>query len=384
MTRHAERTRIRLESKRGEILRRILTVSILKRTVVVDYRMSRASGIGVYVRNIVRRLIDDHGDEFQIVLIGGEPVVGAHEHRPSDAPIYSVVELLEIPLRIPRTADVFWTPNYNAPLISPGRLVVTIHDTCHLALPQLFGNRLKALYARAMFDNVRRRAAHVICSSQFTASEVERLVRIDRSRLSVIHCGINEWWSAPVPEGRPLPDPYILFVGNVKPHKNLGRLLEAFRLLQERIPHVLVMAGNREGLRTPDRSVQSLADSLEGRARFTGLVSDELLRAYYHHADLVVFPSLYEGFGFPPLEAMATGTPVAASRAASIPEICGTAAEYFDPYSPSDMALHIERALTDGPLRERLRAQGREQIMRYSWQRATSQVADVFRRVCNG
>jgi glycosyltransferase involved in cell wall biosynthesis len=114
------------------------------------------------------------------------------------------------------------------------------------------------------------------------------------------------------------------------------------------------------------------------RVVVTGEVSDEVLRAYYANADLLVFPSLYEGFGFPPLEAMASGVPVAASRAASIPEVCGDGAAYFDPLSVEEMAAVIEQALSDEPLRARLRDKGRQQIVQYSWKKTSNSIAELF------
>src|SRR5205085_9512276 len=114
------------------------------------------------------------------------------------------------------------------------------------------------------------------------------------------------------------------------------------------------------------------------RVVVTGEVSDEVLQAYYANADLLVFPSLYEGFGFPPLEAMASGVPVAASRAASIPEVCGDGAAYFDPLSVEEMAAVIEKALSDDALRAQLLDSGRRQIVQYSWQKTSNAIAELF------
>jgi len=343
--------------------------------------MCRSSGIGVYLRHVVRHLADEHTTDFRLTLLGGDPVPGVSDHRPCLAPIYSASELLEVPARVPRNTDILWSPNYNAPVVSRGRLVVTVHDACHLALPDLFNSRLKQGYAKLMFANVKRRAARVICDSRFTATEVTRLTGLEPERMMVIYPGLSHSWSAPSDAPRPIAAPYLLFVGNVKPHKNLGRLLLAFEVLKDRIPHTLAIVGKREGFITPDRAVAVAAERLGERVFFTGEVSDDVLRAYYAHSDLLVFPSLYEGFGMPPLEAMATGIPVAASTAGSIPEVCGEAAAYFDPYSVDDMSAVIERTLADEAVRTRLRGAGKQQIARYLWASTASQIASVFHEV---
>jgi glycosyltransferase involved in cell wall biosynthesis len=269
-----------------------------------------------------------------------------------------------------------WSPNYNTPIASPGKLVVTIHDACHL-VPEFFGGAMQKRYARFMFGNVRRRAHHVICDSEFTAGEVQRRAGIERSRLTVIYPGVSDDWST---DARPATQtPYILYVGNVKPHKNLGRLIEAFQRLAGSIPHDLVIVGKREGFLTPDRAVGRAAEALGGRVRFTGEVSDADLRESYAGASLLVFPSLYEGFGFPPLEAMAAGIPVVASRAASIPEVCGPAALYFDPYSVDDMAATIERGLRDESARSSIRAASVQVLSRYSWPDTVARHVEIFR-----
>jgi len=343
--------------------------------------MCRSSGIGVYLRHVVRHLADGYQADFRLTLLGGDPVAGVAEQKPCRSPIYSVSELLEVPVRVPTSTEVFWSPNYNAPIVSRGRLVVTVHDACHLALPELFGSRLKERYARLMFGNVKRRAARVICDSRFTASEVGRLTGLDPDKMTVIYPGLDASWRVPSALPRPIAAPYLLFVGNVKPHKNLSRLLEAFELLKDRVPHTLAIVGKREGFITPDRAVIARAERLGERVLFTGEVSEELLRAYYAHSELLVLPSLYEGFGFPPLEAMAAGIPVAASSAGSIPEVCGEAAAYFDPYSVGEMSAVIQKALEDEALRDRLREQGKRQVARYSWSDTAAQIASVFREV---
>ncbi len=344
--------------------------------VTIDYRMSGSSGIGVYLRNIVARLISDYGDEFRLTLLGGATEPGA-ERRDFRSSIYSIAEQITVPLIAPRSTQVFWSPNYNAPFVSPGKLVVTIHDACHLAMPDLYRGS-KRLYARAMFANVRRRAVQIMVDSQFTSDEVQRVCGIPGQRLTVIKLGVPEWVSEI--GARPVSEPYLLYVGNVKPHKNLVRLLRAFERIKDEIPHSLVIVGRREGFLTPDREVVSAADRIGSRVRFSGAIPDAELARYYKWAALLFHPSLYEGFGLPPLEAMSAGVPVAASNAGSIPEICGSAVQYFDPLSVDSIAATIAQVLGDGSLRSRLIDAGRAQITHYSWTRTVGQVAEVLRQ----
>jgi glycosyltransferase involved in cell wall biosynthesis len=354
-----------------------------RRSIAVDYRMSRSSGIGVYLREIVRRLATRHQGRVSLELLGGASVPGV-ARQPYRARIYSLAELVEPMFRVRQSTDVFWCPNYNAPLASAGALVVTVHDLCHLALPHLFGSRVKSRFAQLMFANVKRRAAKVICVSEFTAFELMRLTGIERERIVVIKSGIDDRWRQPILDPRPIPEPYILCVGNVKPHKNLKGLLKAYEALKDRIPHRLIVIGKMEGLITPDRGVIDLAQKLQSRVSFTGEIGDDELRRYYAHADLLAHPSLYEGFGFPPLEAMAVGIPVAASRAASIPEICGDAVAYFDPTSIDEMAGVILKTLESSELRNTLRERGRQHVAQYSWTLATDRTVDVFCDVARG
>ena len=135
--------------------------------------------------------------------------------------------------------------------------------------------------------------------------------------------------------------PFLLYVGNIKPHKNLNRLIDAFSKLLNKIPHDLIIVGKMTGFITPDNKVINRSKKLSDRIIFKGKVSNKILKQYFSQADIFIFPSIYEGFGLPPLEAMAAGVPVVASKAASIPEVCGDAVFYFDAYNTDDIAEKI-------------------------------------------
>lgn len=353
--------------------------------VTVDVRTWRQSGIGTYVRQLVPRLVALRPDLRWTLLgrsveLAGEPVLREEQvaFQHCDVPIYSVREQISLPFCAPPGQRVFWSPHYNIPLLGTGKLLVTVHDLAHLALQQYRGAPHRRLYAEMMFRAAARKAEAILCDSLFTADELVRRADADPRRISVVSLGVDRAWFHVQPDTMPHARPYLLFVGNVKPHKNLAGLIRAFALLLNRVPHDLVIVGQQNGLLTGDASAPELAAALGGRVCFTGYVGDALLRQYYAHAAALVLPSFYEGFGLPALEAMACGTPVAVSRVASLPEVCGTAALYFDPYDSREMAAVILSLLTDSGLSTEMRERGRERAREFTWKRCAQQTAAVL------
>jgi glycosyltransferase involved in cell wall biosynthesis len=156
--------------------------------------------------------------------------------------------------------------------------------------------------------------------------------------------------------------PYLLAVGNVKKHKNLPRLIDAFAGIRGQIPHNLIVVGKREGFLNSEKLSPSISADLDGRVRFTGQVTDQELREYYRNATALIFPSLYEGFGFPLVEAMAEGCPIACSKVASLPEVAGDAALLFDPFSIEDIGRALLQITSDSALRYTLAERGRQRL----------------------
>lgn len=338
--------------------------------------MVRHSGIGTYLRSLVPRIVAARPD-WRFTVIG--PVddlrrLGWDEPPHTrlvngSMPLYSVREQLALPRLIPVDADLYWTPHYVIPILSRRSLIVTVQDVFHLAVPDLVGGWLRRAYARGMFAAVRRRAARVLVTSDFTRREFARLVGRAKHQLDVVPLGVDDTWHLASRLSSPLSVPYVLFVGNVKPHKNVRRLIHAFRRIAAEIPHHLAIVGRTDGMRTGDADVPALAAASGGRVTLVGEVSDEDLTRWVAHADAFVFPSLYEGFGLPPLEAMATGCPCLVSRAASLPEVCGDAVLYCDPCDERDIAAGIVRIVTDQPLRAQLRAAGLARAAEFTWER---------------
>jgi glycosyltransferase involved in cell wall biosynthesis len=317
--------------------------------------MIDASGIGTAIKGWLGLLLPEH-TEWRFVLLGDVEVLSKFAWadlphvtlRGFAAPIYSLREQWEWFKLRGAGFDLLWVPHFNIPYFWPGRLMVTVHDVIFLAMPELF-SRLKIIYARLFLSRIRDRANGVIFVSRFTSDEFTRLVGSPLGRAEVIHNVIDPSWFAPAPRSdvpaRFADKPYIACVGNVKPHKNLRRLILAYGQIADQIPHRLLIIGRKDGFLTGDNEVEGLAASLTDRIVFTGFVSDAALHAIVAHADLLVHPSLYEGFGYPPLEAMAAGCPVAIADIPPLREMCGDAAVYFNPADPAGMAEVIRARL---------------------------------------
>lgn len=354
-------------------------------SIAIDVRMLNSSGIGTYLQNLLPRLIQAR-PRYRFHLLGDPTALGtfAWSHTanvaiaPCTAPIYSIAEQVQLSASTPVDTEVFWSPHYNIPLRSPGKLMVTVHDLFHLALPEFVHGVHRRLYARFMFAALRRRASAIVTSSYFTASEFARLVGNTEPPPRPIHLGVGESWFHVRPVCRPHESPFLLFVGNVKPHKNLVALLQAFRLIRHTIPHDLVIVGRREGFITGDTQSIKLAERLHERVHFTGVIETPRLEQYMAFADALVLPSLYEGFGLPPLEAMACGCPVIVSNVASLPEVCSDAALYCNPRSPEDIAARILQLLGDDGLRAELREKGRARAASFSWDRCAEETLGVM------
>lgn len=355
--------------------------------IAVDARVIGSPGMGTYLRSVVPRVMALLGESARWTLVG--PAERLHEHgwvgaanvavAPVGAPLYGAREQWEVWRAAARArAELLWAPHYNVPVAWGGKLLVTVHDVFHLAMRQIVRRADQRLYARVMFEAVRRRADAIVFVSEFSRAEFARHVGAARGQTAVVHNGVAPSWFHVESGRRPHVRPYLLFVGDVKPHKNLVRLVEAFERVAAAVPHDLLVVGKRDGMRTPDREVERAAARLGGRVVLTGAIPQNVLEQMVTHADALVHPSLYEGFGLTPLEAMAAGCPVLVARAASLPEVCGDAALYCDPLDAEDMARQIRRVLLDDTLRAVLRERGRRRAALFSWDAAASATARVL------
>jgi glycosyltransferase involved in cell wall biosynthesis len=366
--------------------------------IAIDARKLRDYGIGTYVRNLLRELARiDHSTEYA-VLCREQDCATVREMGPNfravkeAAGAYSVGEQFSVPLDLRRErVKLFHAPHYVLPPLTPCRSVVTIHDCIHLRFPQYLPNRLAYAYARASLWTATHRAARVITVSEASKRDILRYFTIPESRIEVIYNAIDErFWQQPTPDDMErvrqryrLDAPFVLYTGNIKPHKNLERLIEAFNVLRQspHLKHVqlLIIGDEISKYASLRRAVHRY--KLHKHVRFFGFVSDQTLAALYRLADVFVFPSLYEGFGLPPLEAMASGTPVITSNVSSLPEVVGDAALMIDPYDSSAIADALRRVLTDAALRADLRARGFDRARSFSWERSIRRVREIYDEV---
>jgi glycosyltransferase involved in cell wall biosynthesis len=350
--------------------------------------MYRHSGIGRYLKNVFPLLLPlIHADRVR-VLAPTAAVAGSAwltdprvELQDTPATIYSLKEQLFALRGFYRDTDLLWVPHFNAPLWHSGKMVVTIHDIAPLAMPEILSNGVKRAYAKLLIERAVAQASALLCVSQFTQSELTSRLAVPAEKITVTPLGLDSDWQLPAkPHVEADALPYLLYVGNVKPNKNLSLLLDAFATVRDRLPHRLVLAGKMRGFGTDDDAVIQQAEALGDRVRFAGEVSDIELRALYAGASALVLPSLYEGFGLPVLEAMQLGCPVLASTAASLPEVGGDAALYFDPHSVEELSARLLQTL-DAPAMQALRERGLAQVQTFSFDRCAQQSAAVMNRL---
>lgn len=365
--------------------------------IAIDARKWRDFGIGTYVRNVVRRLARlDRETTYSLFCKAGDEATLrdlAENFLPvvEDAEGYSLREHFSIPRKLRRLkADLFHSPHYVLPLLCSTPSVVTIHDCIHLLFPQYLPNRQAWHYARYMMGSAIKRSALV-----FTVSEASRRDILhffpwaDRDKVVVVPNALDpevledpgEEEMERVRERYQIRGRFLLYAGNIKPHKNLDRLVTAFSLLRRRGGFDdlrLVIVGSAEENKYAALRRTAEITGVRNEVRFFGFVPDRTLSALYRRASVFAFPSLYEGFGLPPLEAMACGTPVVTSGLSSLPEVLGDAAVFVDPWSTSDIADGLARALTDEALRALLRARGLERVKAFSWDRSVKAIHDGY------
>lgn len=365
----------------------------------IDARMVREGlGIGRYLEQLIVHLQRrDDGHSYILFLRKKQILAFQSSSRKIrtvcvDIPWYSAAEQFVLPwLLLRHKVDLMHFPHFNVPILYRRPFIVTIHDCIMLAIPSsarsavttrnLAIHWIKHQAFRFVFASAVWRARIVITVSGAVRDELVRRYGIDRERTRVIH-------ESPVPLPEPksfLPDgvrkPYIFSAGNAYPHKNLERLLDAMIVFHDRHPDIqLIHSGQDDEL--TKRFVRMIENKKAGSfVRHLGRVDDTTLSALYQSAIAFVFPSLVEGFGLPPLEAMRSGTPVCASDIPVLREVLGDAAHFFNPRSIDDIINALERICTDEPLRAALIERGYSRVSRYSWELTANETVKAYQSV---
>jgi glycosyltransferase involved in cell wall biosynthesis len=359
------------------------------------------AGAGVYATNLVAHLANFDAENEYVLFITREGTGAFATERANFrevcAPIQAIFRPVRIlweqsvlPLQVRRCAvDVLHSLCYISPVTLSCASVVTIPDLSYYFWPQDF-SKFATMLLRILVPLSAKRADKVITLSESSKRSIVKVLGITPDKVSVIYLAPHRRFR-PINDGILLQkmrrkynieDKYILTVASSHPHKNIGSLIQAFNAIigQYRMEHQLVLVGHarREHL-TLVRMVKDLG--LKKRVIFTGFVPADDLPALYAAADLFAFPSLYEGFGMPILEAMACGTPVVSSNATSLPEVAGNGALLFDPYNIEEIAETIYKVLTDEIIRSELVAKGLERVKLFSWEKTAQITLSVYKEV---
>ena len=378
--------------------------------VAIDVRRIGDFGIGTHIRNLGHAL-DRLDRENHYLLVTNEPSAPAlaalgenFERVHFNPPQHSLARRAAFAWFLRRLrADVYHVPLNTVPLAMPRPYIVTVHDMSSLIYPE---RRARGMHLWR-YERGLRRANRVIAVSEATRRDIEDVLGIPSDRIQVIY-------NAPDPafrraerpaiaclgadtETRYPPEmentlnryqinfPFLLYAGTIRPQKNIPRMIEAFSIVRQELENnpiyhglKLIIIGD-EISRAPEVRRAVIQSRVEHAVRFLGFVPLDTLRVFYQAASVFVFPSLYEGFGLPPLEAMACGTPVVSSALSSLPEVVGDAALIVNPENVFDIARGVREALLDQTLRDTLVERGFAQVRRFDWLRTARAVADAYR-----
>jgi glycosyltransferase involved in cell wall biosynthesis len=372
-------------------------MSLNRRPLVgIDARKLRDFGIGSYIRSLLEaigRREDSEAYRFRLYTRRADrealPALPPHfEIAHEESAGYSVAEMTSFAWRLFRDRlDLFHATHYVLPPLWKSRSVVTIHDIIHLLYPQFLPSRAAHLYARLMIRRALTRADRIITVSYNSKRDLVDYFGIPASRTEVIYNGVSSRFRPDVPaeerrrvaEKYALTQPYLLFLGGEKPHKNVQNVVRAFALARRKqaLPHVLVLAGP---MPKSEGRLQNLVAALD-LSRWivrTGVVAEEDLPALYAGSEAFLYPTLYEGFGLPVVEAMASGVPVLTSSTSALQEVAGGYAYLVDPMDVDAIAAGIVLLATDEKVRADFRELGRKRALDFSWDKAAERTLEVY------
>lgn len=347
----------------------------------VQSTLGRKTGIGLYTANLLtalRRVAPQH-DYVELAW-------GRTQELRTDQRLRW--QQMVVPNRARAAhADVLHVPGFDAPWWKPCPVILTVHDLIGMLFPHNLPPVARFYWSRWLPWSVRR-ADHIIADSEHTRRDIICLMHIPAERIIVIPLGVDASFRPledrsllnALRKKYALPSDIILYLGTLEPRKGLDTLVAAYAALADRVPHALVIAGKRGWYTEPlFRQVRELG--LEARVHFTDYIPDADMSGLLNLAQVFVFPSRYEGFGLPPLEAMACGTPVIASNASSLPEVVGDAGLQVPPDDVAALARAIQRLIADADLRARLRAAGLARAATFTWEETARRTVEVYEEV---
>ena len=355
------------------------------------------TGVGEYTASLLQRLLQQapdctfHGFSTGLSPLDPAALEGLSSHRRLPIPTRAMYKLWTWTGR-PRVdtllggLDLYHATNFFLPPVATARRVVTFHDLAYLRVPHLCSPKIVQTFSRSVRRFAREADGIVACSAA-TKRDMVELLGTPEGKIHVIHEAADEIFTPHDPEAARgylqehygLTGPLVLFVGTLEPRKNVEGILAAFAQACPAVPHCLVLVG-KLGWNLPRLPERISELGLENRCRLIGYVqSREDLPRFYSAADAFVFPSFYEGFGLPVLEAMACGCPVICSSAASLPEVAGDAAEYIDPNDTGQLSDALHKVLLNESRRRTMAERGIAQARRFSWSRCAEQTYEVYK-----
>lgn len=363
--------------------------------IVIDGRWIKQTGIGRYVENTLRQILAFDQQNQYILLVRDEDRAKLELQAPNltlqsaNYNWYSAAEQTKLPKLLDQLSpDLVHFTNFNFPLRYRGKFIITIHDLTLLKFKNINRKKLnpaiyhiKDLVMRRVLDAATKKSVAVITPTEYVAGQIRQTFDVPNRRIFVTPEAADPLIARPAVNSLKLgiSKPFLLYVGNAYPHKNLERLILAFgRLVTEHlVDYQLVIAGKKDAFH--DRLEREVHDAnLDDRVIFTGFVSDAELAGLYKKAKLYVFPSLSEGFGLPPLEAMIYDLPVVCSNATCLPEVLGDAAEFFNPRDIENMSDVIAHLLADEQRQRELIELGAQQVKKYSWASTARATFEVY------
>jgi glycosyltransferase involved in cell wall biosynthesis len=372
--------------------------------VAIDIRRITEFGVGTYTRNAIRTLARlDHENEYFLIGIPGklgdiEPLPPNFITVPAQPNELSVASYLELHRVLKQNrCDLLHVPHlFWKPQGIPCPYVVTVHDLLDHLYRINSDSSVKRNLHFQFTKRVLQRAARIFAVSNFSKSDTERIFGVPAQKIEVIYNAIDDSFRLGhsseaerqfIAERYQVNPPFLLYAGRISPHKNVVRIIEAFAALKGELNKEgrfddlkLIIIGD-EVSKHPDLRRAAVKGGVQNDVRFLGFVPIDVLRIFYDQAKIFVFPSLYEGFGLPPLEAMAHATPVVTSNTSSVPEVVGNAAIMVNPENVFEIMRALHRVLVDQPLRDKLKARGLEQAGKFSWDASVRRMLQVYREV---